>query len=65
MVCQGRGFLNLNLSLYYTNEEKKRSDDFRMFVVEERYPNYNPNTIEFDEFIIINEARKKLEIKTL
>ena len=44
---------------------KKRSDDFRMFVVEERYPNYNPNTIEFDEFIIINEAGKKLEIKTL
>lgn len=49
----------------YFNEEKdvrsyrikKRSDDFRMFVVEER--------IEFDEFIIINEARKKLEIKTL
>lgn len=44
---------------------KKRSDDFRMFVVEERYPNHNPNTIEFDEFIIINEAGKKLEIKTL
>ena len=36
---------------------KKRSDDFRMFVVEER--------IEFDEFIIINEAGKNLEIKTL
>ena len=57
----------------YFNEEKdvrsyrikKRSDDFRMFVVEERYPNYNPNTIEFDEFIIINEAGKNLEIKTL
>lgn len=57
----------------YFNEEKdvksyrikKRSDDFRMFVVEERYPNYNPNTIEFDEFIIINEAGKKLEIKIL
>ena len=57
----------------YFNEEKdgrcyrikKRSDDFRMFVVEERYPNYNPNTIEFDEFIIINEAGRKLEIKTL
>ncbi|MCI5506767.1 MAG: DEAD/DEAH box helicase [Prevotella sp.] len=57
----------------YFNEEKdarsyrikKRSDDFRMFVVEERYPNYNPNTIEFDEFIIINEAGKKLEIKAL
>ena len=63
MVCQGRGFLNLNLSLYYTNEEKKRSDDFRMFVVEERYPNLN--TVEFDEFIIINEAGKKLEIKSL
>ena len=49
----------------YFNEEKdvrsyrikKRSDDFRMFVVEER--------IEFNEFIIINEAGKKLEIKTL
>ena len=57
----------------YFNEEKdvrsyrikKRSDDFRMFVVEERYPNYNPNTIEFDEFIIINEAGRKLEIKAL
>ena len=49
----------------YFNEEKdvrsyrikKRSDDFRMFVVEER--------IEFNEFIIINEAGKRLEIKTL
>ena len=57
----------------YFNEEKdgrsyrikKRSDDFRMFVVEERYPNDNPNTIEFDDFIIINEAGKKLEIKAL
>ena len=56
----------------YFNEEKdarcyrikKRSDDFRMFVVEERYPNYNPNTLEFDEFVIINESGKKLEIKT-
>ena len=53
--------------LYFCEEKdmgsyriKKRSDDFRMFVVEERYP----NTIEFDEFIIINEAGKKLEIKT-
>ena len=69
---------------------KKRSDDFRMFVVEERYPNqrqaesrdkacfdsaearrrkatanHNPNTIEFEEFIIINEAGKQLEIKSL
>ena len=69
---------------------KKRSDDFRMFVVEERYPNqrqaesrdkacfgyaearrrkatanHNPNTIEFDEFVIINEAGRKLEMKTL
>ena len=58
--------------LYFIEEKdvrsyriKKRSDDFRMFVVEERYPNYNPNTIEFDEFIIINEAGKKLEIKIL
>ena len=59
--------------LYFCEEKdagsyriKKRSDDFRMFVVEERYPNHNtPNTIEFDEFIIINEAGKKLELKTL
>ena len=50
--------------LYFCEEKdassyriKKRSDDFRMFVVEER--------IEFNEFIIINEAGKKLEIKTL
>ena len=49
--------------LYFCEEKdmgsyriKKRSDDFRMFVVEERYPNHNSNTIEFDEFIIINEA---------
>ena len=57
----------------YLNEEKgvssyrikKRSDDFRMFVVEDRYSNNNPNTIEFDEFIIINETGKKLEIKPL
>ena len=58
--------------LYFSDQKdassyriKKRSDDFRMFVVEERYPNHNPNTIEFDEFIIINEAGRKLEIKTL
>ena len=58
--------------LYFCKEKdmgsyriKKRSDDFRMFVVEERYPNHNPNTTEFDEFIIINEAGKKLELKTL
>ncbi|OYP65376.1 DEAD/DEAH box helicase [Prevotella sp. P2-180] len=58
--------------LYFCKEKdmgsyriKKRSDDFRMFVVEERYPNRNPNTMEFDEFIIINEAGKKLELKTL
>ena len=43
---------------------KKRSDDFRMFVVEERYPYQNANTVEFKEFIIINEAGKQLEIKT-
>lgn len=57
----------------YLNEEKgvssyrikKRSDDFRMFVLENRYSNNNPNTIEFDEFIIINETGKKLEIKPL
>ena len=58
--------------LYFCEEKdmgsyriKKRSDDFRMFVVEERYPNHNPNTLEFEEFIIINEAGKKLELKTL
>ncbi|MGN0054226.1 MAG: hypothetical protein ACI378_09245, partial [Bacteroides sp.] len=59
--------------LYFSDQKdessyriKRRSDDFRMFVVEERYPNHNtPNTIEFDEFIIINEAGKKLELKTL
>ena len=47
----------------YFNEEKdvrsyrikKRSDDFRMFVVEER--------IEFNEFIIINEAGTALSFK--
>ena len=57
----------------YLNDEKgvssyrikKRSDDFRMFVVEDRYSNNNPNTIEFDEFIIINKTGKKLEIKPL
>ena len=43
---------------------KKRSDDFRMFVVEERFPYQNANTVEFKEFIIINEAGKQLEIKT-
>ena len=58
--------------LYFCEEKdmgsyriKKRSDDFRMFVVEERYPNHKPNTMEFEEFIIINEAGKKLELKTL
>ena len=59
--------------LYFSDQKdessyriKRRSDDFRMFVVEERYSNHNtPNTIEFDEFIIINEAGKKLELKTL
>ena len=69
---------------------KKRSDDFRMFVVEERFPNQrqvesgdkacfgsaearrrmaiaNPNltAAKMDEFVIINEAGKKLELKTL
>ena len=56
--------------LYFSEEKdkycyriKRRSDDFRMFVVEERYPKHNSNTIELDEFIIINEAGKELEIK--
>ena len=57
----------------YLNEEKdassyrikKRSDDFRMFVVEDRYTNDNPDTRAYDEFILINEAGKKLEIKTM
>ena len=58
--------------LYFSDQKdessyriKRRSDDFRMFVVEERYSNHNTNTIEFDEFIIINEAGKKLEIKMM
>ena len=58
--------------LYFSDQKdessyriKRRSDDFRMFVVEERYSNHNTNTIEFDEFIIINEAGKELEIKMM
>lgn len=42
---------------------KKRSDDFRMFVVEERFPNDNPNKIEYDELVVFNEAGKALEIR--
>ena len=41
---------------------KKRSDDFRMFVVEERTANDNPHAIEYDEYLIINEAGKQPEI---
>ena len=44
---------------------KRRSDDFRMFVVEKRASNGGGNKIGFDEFMIINEAGKSLEIKTL
>ena len=44
---------------------KRRSDDFRMFVVEKRSSNSGGNKIGFDEFMIINEAGKGLEIKTL
>ena len=41
---------------------KRRSDDFRMFVVEERCQNENPNQPAFDEFMIINKAGHQLEI---
>ena len=41
---------------------KRRSDDFRMFVVEERCQNENPNQPAFDEFMIINKAGRQLEI---
>ena len=44
---------------------KRRSDDFRMFVVEKRASNGGGNKIGFDEFMMINEAGKSLEIKTL
>ena len=43
--------------------EYLKSATTRLYDTED--PNYNPNTIEFDEFIIINEAGKKLEIKIL
>ena len=55
--------------LYFCDEKdmgsyriKKRSDDFRMFVVEERCQNENPNQPAFDEFMIINKAGRQLEI---
>lgn len=41
---------------------KRRSDDFRMFVVAERCPNENPGQPAFDEFMIINKAGQQLEI---
>ena len=41
---------------------KRRSDDFRMFVVEERLPNDNPQRIEFNEFMIINKPGQELEV---
>lgn len=41
---------------------KRRSDDFRMFVVEERCQNENPDQPAFDEFMIINKAGRQLEI---
>ena len=55
--------------LYFSKERekssyriKRRSDDFRMFVVEERLPNDNPQKIEFDEFMIINKSGQELEV---
>ena len=60
--------------LYFCEEKeessyriKKRSDDFRLFVVEERYPkrrqaeNRDQASLDYAEFIIINDAGKKLE----
>ena len=60
--------------LYFCEEKeessyriKKRSDDFRLFVVEERYPkrrqaeSRDQVCLDYAEFIIINEAGKKLE----
>ena len=44
---------------------KRRSDDFRMFVVEKRASNGGGNKIGFDEFMIINEAGKGLEIRMI
>ncbi len=44
---------------------KRRSDDFRMFVVEKRSSNSGGNKIGFDEFMIINEAGKGLEIRMI
>ena len=53
--------------LYFCKEKdemgyriKKRSDDFRMFVVEERFRNDN---MTCNEWMIINETGRKLEIK--
>lgn len=34
-----------------------------MFVVEERFPNDNPNKIEYDELVVFNDAGKALEIR--
>ncbi|MGM9759261.1 MAG: hypothetical protein ACI30I_03990, partial [Parabacteroides sp.] len=60
----------LGNKLYFCEEKegsayriKKRSEDFRMFVVETKFPHDHSDTIEFDEFMIINKAGKELEIK--
>lgn len=44
---------------------KKRSDDFRMFIVEDRYPKRTSDKIEYDELMIINKAGADLEIKKM
>ena len=44
---------------------KKRSDDFRMFIVEDRYPKRTADKIEYDELMIINKAGADLEIKKM
>ena len=41
---------------------KKRSDDFRMFVVEESYPDTPAGSKAYGEFMIINKAGQQLEI---
>ena len=42
---------------------KRRSDDFRLFVVEEWHPKSDSGRMVFEEFLIINEAGKKLEVR--
>ena len=44
---------------------KRRSDDFRLFVVEKRFPDNHSGRIEYDEWMIVNKAGMELEIKTV